>query len=158
MLRRLTLLALSASILISCSKDGEGGEDSLDGTYSLTSVIVNAIDVNGDGTASEDLFDELDCFANASMTSTFEIKGESYIRKGGTIWSPIFDSSQQQLISWDCGPLPTAGGTSPITILSDNSFRIFNEVYVKNGNKLTVENTNYGNHNVPWKRAVFTKQ
>ncbi len=105
----------------------------------MRSVIVDPIDVNGDGTLSDNLFDELDCYQNAWMTWTFEIKGDMWSPKGGIEWRAIFYTLQSGLMSWDCQP-GASNGTKQIEVLSNNSFRIVNQVYIKSGNNLTVEN------------------
>ncbi|HKL91286.1 MAG TPA: DUF5004 domain-containing protein [Allomuricauda sp.] len=79
----LTFLILPCFMMISCSEDGDDGESGfssaeLVGTWNVVEVNLSAnVDIDGDGTSSANLLDELDCVSgtlvlNADTTYQYE--------------------------------------------------------------------------------------
>jgi len=85
-IKLLPFLMLLFCVIISCSEDGDDGESGFNsselvGTWNLVEVNLSAsVDIDGDGTSSANLLDELDCMSgslilNADTTYQFEQSG-----------------------------------------------------------------------------------
>lgn len=130
-------LLLAAVLISSCSSDdGESDGSSIVGTWDAIEVnLGESVDWNDDGTASENLMDEIDCFA---ATATFTADGEY----SSATTQINFDITEEGYTITCGGPVPasgtysTEGNTLRITDDEDDESR--ESTYSISGNTLTV--------------------
>ena len=69
-MKKFIAMAAVALLSFSCSDDDSNElVTSVEGTWTLTSFELNqALDINGDGTASTDMITESGCFGNSTIT------------------------------------------------------------------------------------------
>ncbi|MFD2100768.1 lipocalin family protein [Flagellimonas iocasae] len=105
MIRKIYLLLFATVLISSCSSD-DGGSDgsSIVGTWDAVefNTAVGA-DFNQDGTASQNLMDEVDCFAS---TVTFTAEG-GY----STATTGIYFEASEESFSITCDGVETTSGT-----------------------------------------------
>jgi hypothetical protein len=67
-MKKLLTLILVAAIFVSCSSDDDNGRVVVEGTWKMTSFKTqNAYDLNGNGTISNDIMGQTNCFQNETM-------------------------------------------------------------------------------------------
>ena len=90
--QNLLLIALSLSILFSCSDDDAPASVSFEGMWLLTSLVIeSSFDFNGDGTATRDLFNETSCHDNDFV----EVNADGTIKiKNGFTFISVDDNQQ----------------------------------------------------------------
>ncbi len=98
-------LLLAAVLISSCSSDeGESDGSSIVGTWDAIEFNMGeAVDLNDDGTASDNLLDELDCFAS---TATFTAEG-GY----STATTGIYFEATEDSFFITCDGVETTSGT-----------------------------------------------
>lgn len=105
MKQRFYMLLLASALIISCSSDdGESDGSSIVGTWDAIEFNMGeAVDLNDDGTASDNLLDELDCFAS---TVTFTADG-GY----STATTGIYFEASESSFFITCDGVETTSGT-----------------------------------------------
>ncbi|SFB87487.1 Lipocalin-like domain-containing protein [Flagellimonas taeanensis] len=105
MIKRFYILLLASALIISCSSDdGESDGSSIVGTWDAIEFNMGeAVDLNEDGTASDNLLDELDCFAS---TVTFTAEGGYSTATTGI----YFEASESDFFI-TCDGVETTSGT-----------------------------------------------
>jgi len=67
-MKKLLTLILVAAIFVSCSSDDDNGRVAVEGTWKMTSFKTqNAYDLNGNGTISNDIMGQTNCFQNETI-------------------------------------------------------------------------------------------
>jgi len=67
-MKKLLTLIFVAAIFVSCSSDDDNGRVAVEGTWKMTSFkSQNAYDLNGNGTISNDIMGQTNCFQNETI-------------------------------------------------------------------------------------------
>lgn len=144
----LNLLALSL-LITSCESDDDNNSSSdLQGTWKLTAWnVANAIDLNGDGTVSTNMLDEMNCYNNETITfgnSTATATTTSYadieaelVTGSDTEYSYIIDCVSE--INSDTATYVVNGNTVTITTTYEEDGETYEDILVatKSGNTLS---------------------
>jgi hypothetical protein len=123
-MKKLLTLILVAAIFVSCSSDDDNGKVAVEGTWKMTSFkSQNAYDINGNGTISNDIMGQTNCFQNETIIFNSNNTGAEVSRS--------YLDIDLELV---------AGSTTEyeynVQCISENTTTAFN--WIKSGNTVTV--------------------
>lgn len=162
-MKKITLLALAALTAFACSDDDSSNNAPLDGTWKLTYIDLNRPpqDYNGDGTASENYLDEIDCTAVSKIV----------FGTGNTAVFPVHclseDPYEDEQVTFE-----TSGNNVTFTYIFTELGVVEKTTYRRQGNTLTATYNfdgdyypyipglgQYGDTNIMWYATfIYTKE